>query len=350
MRAFRAVAVGFAVVIACGGDDGVSINTNKDNVCSQIAEVACHNLYQCCTEGEIENYLNVSDPRTEAQCRDDLTKACDRQEARIQDAITNKRVTFDSKIMNDCLESIVAPSGTCASVDMMAPWVDACMDSAWIGAVADGGMCHAGFECVTDSYCSPGETCIALPTANMPCSSNGCASGLYCNAGTCAALVAQGGMCTSTSQCAKDLFCDTTSATPTCTALHAGGEHCTSSSTCASNQCLPGTCTNSTSTCYTDANCGGRCQTGNFFCSVDRDCGNGTCSNSPTTFCSSDLTCQGLGSGSGSGSGSGTSGTCVYTNHCMPGTCQGDIVCADAQVVVDYCSQALGALPKPPTN
>ena len=159
----------------------------------------------------------------------------------------------------------------------------------------------------------------------------------------CKPLVAAGGMCTTTSQCMKDLFCDTTQTMPTCTALKDGGQKCSGNASCKSSQCLPGTCSNSTSTCYTDAQCYGRCQTGNGFCQVDRDCGTGTCSNSPTTFCSTDVTCQGLGSGS-------AGATCVFTNHCVPGTCQGEIVCAQAQLVVDYCTSALGALPTPPTN
>lgn len=334
----------FGIVLAnCGGNDGLSINANKDNYCSQIADVACHNLYQCCSEGEIENYLNVTDPRTEQQCQDDLTKRCERGTAKLNDALDNKRATFDSKVMNDCLNALVAPSGTCATVDSMLPWVDACMNSAFVGAVAAGGMCYATFECSgSDSYCSPGQICTALPGANQPCLANSCAHGLYCAAGTCKPLVTQGGMCTSTSQCDKDLFCDTSQTTPTCSALHDGGQTCTSSASCKSRQCNPGTCSNSTSTCYTDTQCYGRCMNGGGFCQLDRDCGEGTCSNSPASFCQTDQNCN-FGSGTGSGSG-----TCVFTNHCVPGTCQGDIVCASQQLVVDYCTSAIGALPVPP--
>jgi hypothetical protein len=338
----------FGIVLAnCGGDDGLSINANKDNFCSQIADVACHNLYQCCTEGEIENYLNVSDPRTQSQCVDDMTKACERDTAKLADALDSKRATFDSKAMNDCLNALVAPSGECATVDSMLPWVDACMTSAWVGAVSDGSMCYASFECAgSDSFCSPSQTCTALPGANQPCSAYGCAHGLYCSGSTCMPLVAEGGMCTSTSQCAEKLFCDTSQTTPVCTALHEGGERCTSSASCKSGQCNPGTCSNSPSTCYTDAQCYGRCQTGGGYCTTDSNCGEGTCSNSPTTYCSSDIYCD-FGSGSGSGSGSGT---CVFPDHCQQGTCEGDIVCASTQLVVDYCTSALGALPVPPSN
>ena len=349
MRGLRVLVVGVSVAVACGGDDGVSISTNQDNVCSTIAEVACHNLYQCCSESEIEDYLSVSDPRTEAQCRDDLTKRCERGTAKLADSIKNNRASFDGKIMDACLNSVLAPSGQCASVDSMLPWVDTCADSAWTGKVADGGMCFAKYECASkDSYCSPNQMCTALPTSGMPCSTGlGCATGFYCNGSTCTALVAEGGMCTSTLQCTKPLFCDTSLPTPVCSQLKEGGQTCTSSSSCKSGDCLPGTCSNSpTSTCYTNAQCYGRCQTGNNFCTQDSNCGNGTCSNSPTTLCSSDFNCQNISTGSGSA----TSGTCQFTNHCVPGTCQGEVVCADAQIVVDYCTSALGALPVPPTN
>ena len=65
------VATAFTLALAACGSDGLSIDANSSNFCGQIAEVACHNLYQCCTEGEIEGYLNVSDPRTQAPFMDD---------------------------------------------------------------------------------------------------------------------------------------------------------------------------------------------------------------------------------------------------------------------------------------
>lgn len=348
MRGLRALVVGLTVAVACGGDDGVSISTNQDNVCSTIAEVACHDLYQCCTESEIESYLGVSDPRTEAQCRDDLSKRCERSTAKLADSIKNNRASFDGKVMDTCLEAVLAPNGTCASVDTMLPWIDACADSAWTGKVADGSMCYSRYECASkDSYCAPNQTCTALPTANMPCTLPlGCASGSYCNGSTCVPLASEGGMCVVTSECAKGLFCDTTQTTPICTAPKDGGQRCTGNSSCKSNVCVPGRCSHDTGSCYSDDQCAGRCQNGIGFCFVDRDCGAGTCSNSPSTSCSNDLNCQNIGAGSGSA----TSGTCVFTNPCVPGTCQGDIVCAEAQVVIDYCTSALGALPVPPAN
>src|SRR5262249_55069248 len=98
-----------AFVVGCGGGSGVSIDANQDNVCGEIAEVACHNMYQCCSEGEIETFLRVSDPRTEDQCRDDLTRLCKRSIANLDDGISAGRVKFDGNIMNHCLEALVAP-------------------------------------------------------------------------------------------------------------------------------------------------------------------------------------------------------------------------------------------------
>ena len=96
-------------LVACGG--GVSVSTNASNVCSEIAEVACHNVYKCCSEGEIEDFLGVDEPRTEPQCKEDVRRTCERNIAKLDAAIEEKRVRFDSDLMNNCLEAIVAPSG-----------------------------------------------------------------------------------------------------------------------------------------------------------------------------------------------------------------------------------------------
>ena len=45
-------------VAACGGTN-LEISVSEDNLCAEIAEVACHNAYTCCAEGEIEALLGV---------------------------------------------------------------------------------------------------------------------------------------------------------------------------------------------------------------------------------------------------------------------------------------------------
>jgi Dickkopf-like protein len=325
-------------MIGCGGDDGgPSIGTTQDNVCDQVAEVACFNMYQCCSESEIEDFLSVTDPRTQDQCREDVQTICKRQMATLDFSLKNKHVTFDAKVLDTCLKAIVAPAGSCVSVESMAPWTEACMTSAWTGAVAVAGACDFGYECAKDSFCNPNRICTALPTVGMTCSlqsaQQSCASGLFCDAGICHALLAAGGSCTSTTQCQKGLFCDNATATPTntCTPLRGIGEACSGSATCASSTCLPGTCVGSSNACFNNASCNGHCADDNSFCTTDGQCALGTCTGT-ATLCSSNANCA-------------VGVTCVFPVKCLPPECAGSIVCAESHNVLDYCQGALAQLP-----
>ena len=327
------IALGALVVmIGCGGDGRPNISATQDNLCDEIAEVACYNMYQCCSESEIEDFLMVTDPRTEEQCREDVHTVCERQLTTINFSLDNKRVRFDEKVMNKCLDALVPPDGACTSITSMKPWAEACMESSWLGTVSDGGQCDFPYECGKDSFCNPSRVCTALPGDGMACSAQGCASGLYCGVGVCHPLLAEGGMCTSTLQCEKGLFCDTASTTRTCTPLRAIGDKCTGNTTCASNTCLPGTCAGTGGTCYANVNCSGHCADDNGFCTLDSTCSPGTCSTTGTT-CFAVTDCIGAGN------------TCNFPVKCLPAECVGDVVCADAHVVVDYCRDALTDLP-----
>jgi hypothetical protein len=317
----------------CGGGGGgpPSIRTSQDTVCDEVAEVACFNMYTCCSESEIEQFLGVSDPRTEEECRDDVRVLCERQLAAIDFSLKNQRVRFDATVMDGCLEAIVAPDDTCATIDSMAPWTAACMDTAFVGVVEAGSACDFGYECTEDNFCNASRQCAALPGDGMTCLGQTCASGLFCNAGTCRPLVADGGMCMSTGQCQKGLFCDT-AGTRTCTPLHAIGERCTGNATCESSTCLPGMCADNQAGCFTSATCNGRCADDQFPCTVDSTCSVGTCTGATPTTCFSNLDCV-------------APSTCDFPVKCVRAECLGEIVCAEAHVTVDYCTGALGSLP-----
>jgi len=77
MRAPISLSFDFRVLVGCG-DDGVNIDSSAESVCGEIAEVACHNLYNCCTENEIETFLDVTEPRTQEQCYTDVQRSCER--------------------------------------------------------------------------------------------------------------------------------------------------------------------------------------------------------------------------------------------------------------------------------
>jgi hypothetical protein len=335
MRSFLGVSFIWICLIACGG--GLDINSNAGNVCSEIAKVACHNLYQCCSEGEIENRLGVDEPRTEPQCQEDVRRLCDRSVARLDEGITAKRVRFDDNLMNSCLQALVAPDSACATVETTLPWAEECMNSAWVGLVADGGQCFGSLECASkDSFCAPNQTCIARPTSGQPCGAAGCATGFFCQGATCAPQLGVGQTCAAEIQCQDPLFCDFASLSgPKCAEVLEAGASCTSSNACKSRQCIPGACAVSGQACFTDATCGRRCTNTGTTCFQDSTCGNGTCSVTTTMTCNNTtLLCP-------------TGELCQFAPLCQQSECIGDPVCTQAQIVVDYCEDTFNDLPFP---
>jgi hypothetical protein len=322
------------LLVACG-DEGISINSTAQNFCDEIAEVACNNLYQCCAEGEIEDFLGVSEPRTEAQCREDVKRLCDRRSGTLNDSITAGRVTFDAMRMNECLNSIVAPADACSSVVSELPWKEACMDSSWVGTVATGGACFFAHDCAgaPDSFCAPNQKCAAKPVAGFPCGT-GCASQFYCLNGVCQAKLTEGAPCTSTTQCATNLFCDLDATPmPICTAKLPGGSTCHSNAGCISSSCIPGQCMGTSLNCYRDTDCASRCADDNSICTTSAQCATGTCSVGGNS-CLSDAYCT-----------AGVGDVCVFPVLCLPGDCIGDPVCTAQTLTVDYCTGALSELP-----
>jgi hypothetical protein len=321
----------FGLLAAACGEDGVTVSTNEDNFCDEVAEVACHNLYQCCTEGEIEDYLEVDDPRTELQCRDDAKRICERRYTGVSDSIKNGRISFDGAKLDACLTAYLAPSGQCSQVTMETPWLEACKENPFVGQVAIGGTCFLSIDCAgspDDTYCGTDQKCKAKPTGGFPCSttgSNSCAKGFYCGPNnTCAPRAALGAPCTQVNQCADKLFCDTTATMPVCAEPKPGGEACTTDLGCKSSECVPGMCAGSSfETCFKDSDCDKRCGGNGITCTDPSQCGLGTCTNVGGS-CSSPASCP---------SGS----TCVFPTDCLPVDCVGDAVCTMEYVSVDYC-------------
>jgi hypothetical protein len=345
MRHQLATVATTALAIACGSSPmsnqtlpPPTIATTKDNVCDQVAAVACYDWYTCCSEGEIEHFLGVVQPRPEPGCVDDVKRLCERKLTTEMFSVTNARVSFDGSVMDACLKAMLVPAGGCTTVAPALPWLVACMDTAWIGVVPVGGECDFAYECAQRdaNFCAPNRQCTARPTLGMPCA-NGCAAGLFCNNGTCATLLDIGSACTVSAQCMPGLYCDFSQSLPTCVPLHAPGEVCNSNQSCRNGDCIPGSCAGETNLCYTSANCAGRCATSGFFCQFDYNCNsNGHCSITTTA------TCNPFGMNCMPGDG-----TCVYPEKCNAGTCVGDVVCADITVSVDYCTDVLSSLPVP---
>jgi len=327
-------------VVGCGSDSSKpSPSANKDNVCDQLAAVACYDMYQCCSEGQIENYLNVSSPRTEGECNDDVRRLCEQNIGIVDESITGGRVTFDASIMNACLKALIAPDDSCSGVGTMLPWAAACMETAWVGTVAIGGSCSYRYECAGhESYCAANQTCTALPGNAAPCSPAGCATGFYCGGNnTCRAQLAQGTQCAQSRECATGLYCGNNGGgNQTCSPLQGPGQPCTGNQSCQSNQCLPGTCAGTANSCFSARDCNGRCSNdAGQQCQQDRDCGQGACSIGGAQ-CNTTQQCGANG------------GTCVFANTCIQAACVGDVVCSDSHVSVDYCTGAVDSLPQPP--
>jgi hypothetical protein len=247
------------------------------------------------------------------------------------------RVTFDPQRLNDCLNAVVAPDGTCAAVVSELPWEEVCGDKnfPWVGTVPTDGTCFFSFDCqgAPDSYCGADQKCHMKPTAGFPCSFGTCASAYYCGPNnTCAPRVAAGAPCIQDNQCQDELFCDRKGTTSTtddvCAAPQPGGAPCSDNDGCSSDTCISGRCEGSTfDTCFTDLECSSHCAGSSQFCQTSGDCGPGFCMQSPGTSCVSDTDCSTLGPCTG------------YQRTCLPGDCVGDSVglCTSAVLTADYC-------------
>lgn len=330
------------LTVGCG-DDGISVNTNESNFCEQLAAVICHNMYQCCTESEIQDELSVSEPRTENQCREDLTRRCDRSSQTLRDSIQAGRVQLDAARLNDCLNAVLAPDGVCGEVVTEVPWEEPCFTTPWVGTVQPAASCYFDFDCAgyPDADCGPDQKCKLKPTAGFPCD-GGCASDYYCvsQTQTCAAKSDAGGMCTTDQQCnsRQDLYCEIPSGMTTgmCALRGAAGSACLRDAACQSFDCVPGRCQGTNFTCYDDLGCNGRCADDNGFCNSASDCGTGLCNMTGTT-CSEFTLCD---------TTTFPTNTCVYPVQCVPGDCVGEPVCTAPLIVTDYCD-AVGVVPSP---
>lgn len=321
-----------ALAIGCG-DDAVSIETSAENVCEEIAEVACHNLYGCCTEGEIESFLGVDEPRSKDQCEVDVQRACVRATASVNDSVKAGRVRFDTAVMNACLNAIVAPDDTCAEVVPEVPWAESCMTSAWVGVVEPDAECFFSYECAgtPDAFCGPSQRCVERSDFGEPCG-QGCKAAFFCSQDNlCAPRVPEGIGCLSNNECQKGLFCDQEAAVPVCTVPGEAGAACRTSSACKSGQCIPGMCSGTGQSCFEDEDCSGSCADDGSFCTNDGQCSVGQCETSGFT-CFDPTDC-------------GTGDTCVFPVQCIQADCIGDPVCTEPRIIIDYCEDAVSQLP-----
>ncbi len=230
-------------------------NVNAKNFCSQFAEVACYNMWTCCTGLQIERMLGQTLSITEASCRDDMKLRCEDTFALQLDAVANDTATINTEKAAACFKTLLVPDhNSCFLVPKDTVFdntiTENCSQSALFeGSVPVGSECSSDWECGTDAYCGQldgglcnglvaGCICKTLNPANGSCCASGeCAAGLYC-------------------ETPSGIVCSLTTSPGTCTAQVAFGAACTSSNQCDSNFCEAGRCQGATwMSCYSDSDC-----------------------------------------------------------------------------------------------
>lgn len=327
----------FVAVLLVGCQDGLEVSASEDSFCSELAEVACHNLYQCCTESDIEEDLGVSEPRTEAQCREDKTRRCEVSTARYRDSLAKNRVQFNPEAYNACLEAVLAPDDTCSTYVDKLPWTEPCDVSAWTGLIPMAGSCFFDHDCAgypKSAECGSDQKCVTLPIGGFPCVNGNCAEDFFCGTGQiCQARLAEGTPCDGSDECQDNLYCDFAAMPdPVCAGRKPAGTACTSNNGCISAQCIPGECALTGATCYSDAGCSSRCAGSSFqTCTFDYQCNtSGRCNTVTSQTCggsTADADCVALSAGT----------TCIFNVSCVPDDCIGDPVCTAPLFLADYC-------------
>jgi hypothetical protein len=307
-----------------------TVTVSATDFCSATAEVACYNLFKCCTGAKIEEVLGIVQTTNRSRCERDVKLICENNMAEVIWSVGQGRVAIDLPAAQRCLEALLAPEAGCFTVQTTAPWAEVCSQQRFFGTVSSGATCYNEYECAMNNYCGPDQKCHPKSGLGEDCSSGMCASGLYCNWDdqTCQTLVSQGQACDYSYQCAENLYCDFPAAgNPSCQPLKVSGAGCTDDLQCTSQYCIPGIC-NDGSACFALEDCSGTCADGGGYCSDDTDC---------STYCNL------------SGAYCYDSADCPQTGDFCPlptcnRACMGQPVCGDDLGVIDYCEDALTSL------
>lgn len=312
----------------------VSVNVTQENICEEIAEVMCHNMFQCCTGLRIEEVLGIEISTTEKECRSDMRLLCEDRSVEMQYAFENGTASFDQATAQACLEVLLAPKDICVELQLDPAWTELCAEIWVIGNQGVGDACFWDFECAENQYCAPNQECRMLPGAGDECDfqapGNPCAEGLYCDGDDiCVALGGKSDDCSPTEPCLEDLYCDWDAGEGTCRAKEDAGEECTNNWMCASNDCAPGICGGDGSFCEDDSDCQGQCDGTNDDCDDETDC-EGVCDVSGDQ-CDDDGDCD-----------VEPDDFCVH-DQCLGNICE-ERYCVDTPDEVDYCLLGLGIL------
>lgn len=309
------------------GDPNVSVT--QSNLCDEMAQVLCHNIFECCTGSQIEEDFGLEITTTQKTCRRDVALQCEEGNAMLLYAISAGTVAIERDKANTCLKDLVVQDQCFMVVEEPLDWT-ACSEMIR-GLQEDGKDCPLGFECAEDLYCAADGKCRKLPGKGEKCPSHACAKDLYCgyegesSERKCLALKKKGESCPSSLACESPLYCEYGEedySKGTCQNLKAVGEPCKTSSECSSYKCVPGMCDNGNA-CFTASDCQGQCASSGAPCNSSTDCA-GACELSGDP-CSDDYDCNYF-----------ESEQCI-NEQCDPGTCNGKPACGRRQYVIDYC-------------
>ncbi len=234
-----AIALGFG----CKGSGSAS-PVPYDRFCADYASTTCQAAQRCdCLEG-----IPV------ALCVTYMTDDC---RSWVEEPVEAGRMTYDPAAAGDCLFAVGGILSDCSLGND--DWPVAC-DAFLVGAVAAGGYCEsgsecvgglecyedactlmpvegqpclAGYDCADDHFCGDDTLCHAERSAGQPCPEGGeaCGDDLYCDSRstTCQPWIGISGTCDhATWACDDDLYCSPSSGT--CVPYPAAGQSCVDSS------------------------------------------------------------------------------------------------------------------------
>ena len=361
-------------LISCKDEESnqVSVKVTEANLCNEVAEVMCHNIFECCEYRSIEARFGVENVTSKSACLRDVKLSCEDATSELRYAIDKKRASINVATMEACLKSLVVGDDGCFPV--LNEFATQCSKDLVKGKQGEGKECLNDFECAADGFCGGDMKCHSLLAQGEACSvtTSICKPGLYCTladgdtTSTCRPLKSAGEACTTSSECGDNLYCDR--ANDVCAAYKAIGELCDNTTPCESGNCLSGTCPDgdlcaddydcgtgycemSGGTCETDADCGGTCENSGYSCSADYPCSNACLYNGDTCDVDDDCfygECAVSGDSCYDDASCGADDYCDYTGQCQPdtcatdrciggGTCEGR-VCGPKFVYPDFCA------------
>jgi hypothetical protein len=369
-----------AIAVSCANkDEKVDVDVKEDNLCKEVAEVMCHNIFECCTGEQIEEQFGVKITTSESKCRHDMRLLCEERNSPLLWAFERVTAELTTPNAQQCLESLVVPNDTCFPFVSSVPYDQSCNSNLIRGLQGAGTGCLFDFECAANLYCGADRKCRAYLTLGENCENGTCGSGLFCGPDEttyemiCQTLRAIGESCDYGSYCQSELYCDEDLEEPVCSAKKSIGESCDSDWVCETGNCLPGVCENDpTETCLSSEDCGGYCEDsgdecfgpsdcgsgycleGGEYCTDDSDCSGNYCEESTSVYCTDDTMCPGtcfesdtLCDDDGDCDAVVSGDTCDFqtclvnscegADQCITGACIGDPKCAENYFTFDWC-------------